>query len=278
MTDPTDPPVWVDGLPGIGRTPVLVTGGTGTLGRQVVAELERSGVPARVLTRHPRAGATDDLPGDLATGAGLRAAVADVQAVIHCASDPARAQDVDIDGTRRLTVALSEVNPAAHLVHVSILGALANPLPYYRAKVAAETVVTAWDGRRTVVRATQFHELVERLTRMSVGPLGLGVTGLRFAPIDTTFVAARLVDYALSEPRPEPLELAGPETLTAREIAILTARVKGQRPPRLVSLPAIGAVLRAFSRGSNLPGPSIERGGLPYAEWLAARTLVTAGD
>ena len=270
MTDPTTPPAWVDGVPGVGRTPVLVTGGTGTLGRHVVAELERSQVPARVLSRAPRQVETEEVHGDLATGEGLEEAVADVQAVVHCATSQTHPQDVDVAGTRRLLDALTAINPEAHLVHVSILGALANPLPYYRAKVAAETAVTAWDGRRTIVRATQFHQLVERLTRVSVGPLGLGVRGLRFAPVDPLFVAARLVDHALSDPRREPLELAGPEVLSAREIAVLTARVKGRPAPRIVPLPAVGAVLRAFARGSNLPGPECERGGRPYVEWLAS--------
>ncbi|AKU18822.1 hypothetical protein VV02_10715 [Luteipulveratus mongoliensis] len=250
---------------------MLVTGGTGTLGRAVVAELERSNVPARVLTRTPRQVETEQVHGDLTTGEGLHEAVDGVHAVIHCATHPTHPQDVDVAGTRRLLDVLSEVSPEAHLVHMSILGALANPLPYYRAKVAAETLVTGWEGRRTIVRATQFHDLVERLTRVSVGPFGLGVKGLRFASVDPVYVAGRLVDHALSEPRREPLELAGPEVLSAREIAVLTARIKGQPAPRLVPMPAVGAVLRALSRGSNLPGPGAERGGLPYAEWLAAR-------
>lgn len=267
MTHPTDPPRWIEGLSGVGRTPVLVTGGTGTLGQAVVAELTRSQVPVRVLTRHARI-ADRDFAGDLTTGAGLAEALDDVQAVIHCATNPKAPQDVDVEGTRRLTQAMSEHSPEAHLVHVSILGALSNPLPYYRAKVAAETIVTGWDGPRTIVRATQFHQLLETLTKMSVGPFGLGISGLRFASVDPVFVAGRLVDYALSDPRSEPLELAGPETHTAREIAVLTARIKGTRPPRLVPIPAVGAVLKALARGSNLPGPDAERGGLPYAEWL----------
>ncbi|MDE9367709.1 NAD(P)H-binding protein [Luteipulveratus sp. YIM 133132] len=271
MTDPTEPPAWVEGVPGIGRTPVLVTGGTGTLGGFVVAELERSQVPARVLTRTPLQPRTEQVYGDLRTGEGLPDAVEGVQAVVHCATHPTRPQEVDVDGTRRLLSVLSQVNPEAHVVHVSIVGAIAGPLPYYRAKVAAETAVTAWEGPRTIVRATQFHQLVERLTRVSVGPFGLGLHGLRFAPVDPVYVAGRLVDHALSEPRREPLELAGPEVLSAREIAVLTARVKGRPTPHVVTVPAVGAALRALSRGSNLPGPDAERGGLPYAEWLAAQ-------
>lgn len=273
MSLPTDPPTWVEGLPGVGRTPVLVTGGTGTLGSAVVEELVRSQVPAVVLSRehHPSTEATTYVQGDLTTGAGLAEAVTDVQAVVHCATNPTDPTAVDVDGTARLLETLGEVNPQAHLVLVSIVGALANPLPYYRAKVRTESLVTAWPGPSTIVRATQLHQLVESLARLGVGPVGLGLRGLRFAPVDPVFVAGRLVDHALSEPQLEPVEIAGPETLTAREVSILTARVDGRRPPRVLPLPPVGAVMQAFARGSNLPGPSAERGGRTYAEWLAEK-------
>ena len=59
--------------------PILVTGGTGTLGRLVVARLREAGRDVRVLTRHgggAEADATVEyLTGDLATGAGIEAAV-----------------------------------------------------------------------------------------------------------------------------------------------------------------------------------------------------------
>src|SRR5579872_2886052 len=58
---------------------VLVTGGTGGLGRQVVMALRQSGHRARILSRHPK-GHVDTVEGDLATGAGLKKAVAGMDA------------------------------------------------------------------------------------------------------------------------------------------------------------------------------------------------------
>ncbi len=275
MARPTDPPPLVPGLPGLGRAPVLVTGGTGTLGRHVVAELTGSQVPARVLTRR----CTDEaqVEGDLATGAGLASAVADVQAVIHCASNPAHAETVDVEGTRRLCDVLAQENPQARLVHVSIVGCWDNPLGYYQAKADAEAVVTGSGRPHVVARATQFHDFVEALCRRGhLGPVGLGLRGLRFAPCDVDWLATRLVDLALEDsPPPHLVEFAGPQTHSARDLAVLTAHVMGRKTPRILTIPPLGGIMKAFAAGSNLPGPDAVRGGRTYADWLA-ETRVTA--
>ncbi|TWP35091.1 SDR family oxidoreductase [Leekyejoonella antrihumi] len=273
MAGPTDPPPLVPGLPGLGRAPVLVTGGTGTLGLRVVEELTRSEVPARVLTR--RASGSSPVPqveGDLATGDGLLEAVSGVQAIIHCASNPTHAQQVDVQGTRRLCDVLSQANPDARLVYVSIVGCWDSPMSYYQVKADTEAVVTGSGRPHVIVRATQFHDLVARICGAHLGPVGLGLSGLRFASCDTAWVAARLVDVALDEtPATAPIELAGPETQSARDLAVLTAHIQGRRTPRVLPLPAVGGALKAFAAGANLPGPGAVRGGRTYAEWLAAR-------
>lgn len=272
MTRATDPPPLIAGLPGVARQPVLVTGGTGTIGSQAVRELLRSGVSAKVLTRMPGHATTggQEIEGDLATGAGLAEAVDGVQSVIHCASNAAHSQDVDIDGTARLCEALAEHNPDARLIHVSIVGCWENPLPYYRAKAAAETAVTSSGRTHVIVRATQVHELVRRLVGGQLAGFGVGMRGLRFAPIDSRWLGQQLVDHALEEiPSVTTAEYAGPEILTVRELAVLTAHVEGRRAPRQVRLPAVGGTMRRFAEGSNLPGPHAVRGGATYAQWLS---------
>lgn len=278
MARATDPPQLISGLPGLVRQPVLVTGGTGTIGSQVVQELLRSGVPATVLTRSAGSApaGSHEVEGDLTTGAGLVEAVESVQAVIHCASDAKHTQHVDIDGTRRLCAALAEHNPQARLVHVSIVGCWDNPLPYYRAKAASETAVTDSGRPHAIARATQVHELVRRIVGSQLGGFGLGMRGLRFAPVDSAWLAGRLVDLALEENLTTGVtEYAGPEILSARELAVLTAHVEGRRTPRLVRLPAVGNTMRRFADGSNLPGPGVVRGGPTYAQWLAAQRTAT---
>ena len=95
---------------------VLVTGGTGALGREVVNELRSSGHRARVFSRKAGTGG-DWVQGDLASGRGLDRAVDGMDAVIHAASataQPWRLRAVDVHGTRRLL----EAAKRAHVKHI----------------------------------------------------------------------------------------------------------------------------------------------------------------
>lgn len=275
MTDPTSAPDLPPGLPQLRRAPILVTGGTGTLGRSVVHELLSSDVPVRVLTRNADAdtGGAETYVGDLRTGSGLAESVHGVQAVIHCATST-RGHEVDIDGLERLCNALQDHNPAAHLVHVSIVGCWGSPLPYYRVKAEAETVVAQSGRPSTIVRATQFHEFVERICGARLGRFGVGLRGLRFAPCDTAWIAERLVDVALEgDPTGAILELAGPEVLSAHDLSVLTAHLRGLAAPRQLPIPQWGRTLSALGRGSNLPGEQALRGGRTYTQWWTDRAL-----
>src|SRR5216684_421016 len=82
---------------------VLVTGGTGALGRQVVKRVLDTGHRARILSRRQAEGtARDWVQGDLVTGAGLELAVKNVDAIVHAASNasaPRKYQATDVLGT-----------------------------------------------------------------------------------------------------------------------------------------------------------------------------------
>ena len=112
---------------------VVVTGGTGGLGREVVSRLrEREN---RVIAASRRTGV------DLRTGEGLRGVMQGAEVIVHAASHPVRYRKVDLDGTRRMIKILrARANPP-HLVYVSIVGCDRNPYPYYRAKYACELVL-----------------------------------------------------------------------------------------------------------------------------------------
>jgi nucleoside-diphosphate-sugar epimerase len=78
---------------------ILVTGGTGTLGRRVVDRLRAAGREVRVLSR---SGSPGTVRGDLSTGENLEAAVRGVDTIVHCASNPLKPRRTDVAGTELL--------------------------------------------------------------------------------------------------------------------------------------------------------------------------------
>src|SRR5918994_919124 len=180
---------------------LLVTGGTGVLGREAVPALRAAGHKVGVLSREPGDG---DVVGDLSepdAGARLGPALAGVETVLHLASSPRReVWETDVGGTRRLAVAAREAG-VGHLLLVSVPGADDVPYSYNHAKYAAEEVVAASGVPYTVLRATQFHPflalLLQLVHRGPVLPVG---RGWPLQPVDTGDVAAHLVELVAAGP------------------------------------------------------------------------------
>src|SRR4029450_1983294 len=152
---------------------------------------------------------------DLATGEGVGPAVEGVATVVHCAG-AGRGDEVT---TGTLVRAASRAG-APPLVYISVVGADRVPVVssvdramfgYFGSKLAAERVVAGSGLPWTILRATQFHDLVlmvvRLLARLPVVPVPAGV---RFQPVDADEVAARLVELALGEAAGQVPDLAGP--------------------------------------------------------------------
>jgi uncharacterized protein YbjT (DUF2867 family) len=248
---------------------VLVTGGTGLLGRAVVARLGAAGHDVRVLSRSGTSPGT--VAGDLVSGTGLDAAVRGAAAVVHCASNPRDPRPTDVDGTRRLIDAARRTGDP-HLIYVSIVGVDRIPWAYYRAKEDAEGLVAASGLAWTVLRATQFHEftadLLERLTRLPVVP---APRGWRVQPVDVQDVASRLAAAVDTGPAGRLPDLGGPAVLSLAELARTYLRGAGRRRP-VVALPVPGRFSAALRSGANLT-PDGRSGGRTFAAFLAERSL-----
>ncbi len=225
---------------------VLVTGGA--LGSVVVESLRAVGCETRVLSRSGKPGT---VRGDLSTGAGLDAAVRGVDAIVHCASNPARkTRQTEVGGTKALVRAAAHAG-VSHLVYVSIVGVDRTPYySYYRAKLAAERVVEASGVPWTIQRATQFHDFVLKgLKLLGVGPVTIVPRGFLFQPVDIGEVAGRLTELVLSEPAGRVPDLGGPEILTAAELARSCLQAEGRRK-KIWELPLPGKFARSFRKGA----------------------------
>jgi uncharacterized protein YbjT (DUF2867 family) len=243
----------------------LVTGATGRLGRPTVARLGASGHEVRSLSRRVGPGLTT---GDLLTGAGLADAVAGVDVVVHLATGP-RKDDVAAANL----VQAAAAGGVRHLVHMSIVGIDDIPLGYYRTKLAAERVVASSGLPHTILRATQFHDLVVSLfTAQRFAPV---ILAPRFAvqPIAVTDVADRLVELAGGAPAGRVPDIGGPQVRQLPDLARVWRRAAGARRA-VVPLALPGRTFAAYAAGHDLvPGPGHGRG--TFEEHVAA--TVTAG-
>jgi uncharacterized protein YbjT (DUF2867 family) len=243
------------------------------LGREVVPRLVAAGHDVRLFSRQDRPSRPDGVEavrGDVSTGDGVDRAMAGVDTLVHCATSPfRRVRRTEIDGTRRL-IAAAENARCSHVVYMSIVGVDRNPLPYYKAKHAAERLVAAGNVPYSILRATQFHSLLDGfLSTMARLPVLPTPRGLRFQPVATDEVAARLaalVDGGGPQGRAD--DMGGPEVRAFDDLARAWMQARG-RTKRLVHLPLVGRTGRAFRAGVNLC-PEQAGGTCTWEEWLAA--------
>ncbi|NDZ73029.1 MULTISPECIES: SDR family oxidoreductase [unclassified Streptomyces] len=243
-------------------TTILVTGGTGTLGRLVTERLRAGGHDVRVLSRHSEPYAVDLREG----GDGLDRALAGVDTVVHCATTQ-RGGD---ERSAANLIAAARRAGVTHLVYISIVGVDRVPLGYYRTKLAVEKLVRESGLGWTVLRATQFHDLVARVLGILARlPVVLLPAHARDQPVEVAEVADRLAELARGAPAGRVADMGGPEVRTFESLAHAHLRATGRRRA-VVNVPLAGKTYRAFRAGGHLtPGHAVGR--RTFEEYLAER-------
>jgi uncharacterized protein YbjT (DUF2867 family) len=259
------------------RKRVTVFGGTGFLGRSVVAHLAAAGAEVRIAVRHPEAGIA---PAGVAGAARVAADVRDAGSVARAVADAdwvvnavalyresrgETFQAVHVEGAR--TVAAAAARGAAEaLVHISGIGAdLASESSYVRARAAGEIAVLEAFSQATILRPSVlfgpgdsfFASLAPIARLLPVFPL-FGDGRTRLQPVYVADVAAAVL-RALSRPeaRGRIYELGGRHSYSYRELIALVMRQIGIRRP-LVPLPFAVWEAQALLL-SPLPSPPLTR-------------------
>ncbi|NEE02592.1 SDR family oxidoreductase [Phytoactinopolyspora halotolerans] len=249
------------------RMKVLVTGGTGVLGRELTHRL-RDHAEVRVLSRRP-AQDTGSVQGDLETGEGLVAAVEGVDAIAHCASaaDYRRPQR-DVAQTQRLLDAVGGERP--HIVYISIVGADRVPFGFLRAKLEAERLVEESGLPWTTLRATQFHDLMLMFVmRLCKAPVAVVPRGSLFQPVDVGDVAERMVELIMGQPAGHVRELGGPKVESMTDL-IRTYLTATHRRRSMVAIPVPGRLRTAFGVGGQLLTDG-DQGTVTFENYLRSR-------
>ncbi|WP_354496066.1 NAD(P)H-binding protein [Mycetocola sp. 2940] len=240
---------------------ILVTGGTGNLGRLVVDRLRAAGNSVRVLSRSSRPGV---VTGDLVRNVGLGPAVAGADVLVHCATgrNDARAT------ANLLSAAQAAGSP--HVVYISIVGVDRIPFFLYRQKLRSETLIANSGLPFTILRATQFHTLVASIFDAQRRLPVLFVPSVMVQSVDVSDVADALAALATGAAAGRVADLGGPERRPAGAAA--TEWQKAERHQRRqVTFRVPGGMFRALRAGLNTT-PGTRTGSVLFADFLAARS------
>lgn len=250
---------------------VLVTGGTGSLGRALVPQLLDAGHDVRVLSRRQRRDTdqrADWAIGDLRANKGLDAAVSQRDVIVHCATTPRG----DVEASRNLIDAARRAG-SPHLIYMSIVGVDRVPLGYYKTKLAVEGLVATSGLPYTILRATQFHDLlVKAFGAQRKLPVLLVPAHVEVQPIDVRDVAARLVELVGGEPAGRVPDIGGPRVVDDVALANAYLRHEGRRQ-RVVSVPVPGRIGDGYRAGGHLT-PQHAEGHVTFEEFLDGKPRV----
>lgn len=257
---------------------ILVTGGTGSLGRRVVPRLREAGRPVRVISRRQY----ESRPGieyvvaDLAENIGIEAAVEGAETIVHCAAVGKIKEDV---AQAANLVAWAKPAGARHVLNISVVGADRIPIKtrvdramfaYFAAQLGVERVIADSGLPWTNLRATQFHDgfVLVMLNALAKLPLILLPSGLRFQPIDADEVADRMAELALGPASGQMPDLAGPKIYSAEDLLRGYLEAVGKRRP-ILRIKTPGGAARAVRAGANL-APDRAVGKRTWEEFLSA--------
>jgi uncharacterized protein YbjT (DUF2867 family) len=193
---------------------MVVVGGSGLVGAQLVDNLRRRG--HEVVASSRRTGV------NTLTGEGLDAALAGSSVVIDVTNSPSFE---DIAALAFFTTScrnLLAAAQAAHIKHHVVLSIVGTDRllesGYFRAKLIQEDLTRMSPIPHTILRSTQFYEFMPRIPECDTDEQTVRASPALVQPLASAETAAALADLATAAPRNGMLEFAGPECFRLDEI------------------------------------------------------------
>lgn len=223
---------------------ILIAGGTGTLGTQVVPLLTTRGLDVRILTRAPararhlQGDRVEIVAGDVRDRTAVDRAMAGVRTVISAiqgfsGTGGASLRTVDGQGNSILIQA-AQAAGVDHFILVSVQDATPDhPMDLFRMKHRAEQELRASGLTWTIIRPTAFMEVWAHLIGEPLVTTGrTRIFGRGDNPINfvSAHDVARFIDLAVVDPalRGGVVEVGGPENLSLRQVAATVETVTGK--------------------------------------------------
>ncbi|GGO32835.1 SDR family oxidoreductase [Deinococcus humi] len=251
---------------------VLITGGTGSLGQQVIPHLLAQGAAVQAIARRPglEAPRLTWIPGDLRDPSAVKRALSGAETLLHLATQPLHAT-ADLDVAQGLLKAIRD-SEIRHVVYMSITGLeRMQGAAYYREKLEIERRIEDSGLPFTIQRSTQFHEFVAQLVqRMSFGRISLVPTGVTLQPVEANAVARQLTRLTLEQPARRVQDLTGPQPFTLDQLARFWQIHQGHRPT-VLRLPLPVPLFQAWQHRAAVEDSALPVG-LDWVSWLALQS------
>lgn len=251
---------------------IVVIGGTGLIGSQLVKNLRERGHD--VLAAAPSSGV------NTITREGLAEAMNGAHVVVDVANAPVWEDQAVLEffeTSGRNLLAAEVAAGVGHHVALSIVGS--ERLPdngYFRAKVAQENLIKRSGVPHTILRATQFFEFIGGIAQAATVGNEIRLSPALMQPIASADVAAALTDIALAPPVNGTVEVAGPEALPMDELVRRYLHATQRETQKNTKDgPKVVADVRARYFGSVLddrsltPGNHARLGAQRFDQWLA---------
>lgn len=242
---------------------IVIIGGTGLIGKKLVAMLREHG--------HEVVGASPSSGVNTITGEGLKEALAGAEVVVDVANSPSFEDEVVLrffERSGRNLLAAEKVAGVQHHVALSVVGAeRMSDSGYMRAKVAQEKLVQASAIPYTILRATQFFEFVGAIAQSATLGRTVRLPSALMQPIVSDDVATALAEVALAKPLNGTVELAGPEPIRMDEL--VRRFLNATRDARQVETDPEARYFGATTNDDSLmPGANARMGKMLFGEWL----------
>ncbi|MBY4609241.1 NAD(P)H-binding protein [Rhizobium sp. 9T] len=242
---------------------IMVAGASGVAGTQLTAKLRRAG--------HDVTAASLSLGVDTVTGRGLEAAIAGNEIVIDVTNAASFGDSSAFDFFRTSTKNLLAVAAGANVRHYLALSVVGTPYlvesDYFRAKMVQENLIRASGRPYTILRSTQFYELISGLIDIGADGDVLRLPPAAMRPVAAGDVAAFLMELAAGAPVGDIVEIGGPEQFGIDEIArIYLAANEDQRP--VTTDPAVSYFDVELTGDVLLPGAGARTASQTFSDWL----------
>ena len=214
---------------------ILIAGGTGLLGIQVVRLLTAQGLSLRVLTRDPRkaqhlsgehvelvTGAVQDSGAIARAVSGARTVISAIQGFSGTGDSSPRT--VDLGGNNTLIQAARQAG-VEHFILLSVHGAAPDhPIELFRMKYAAEQALKASGLSWTIIRPTAYMETWAKMIGeplVKTGKTRIFGRGTNLINFVSAYDVAQYVACAVQETsmHGEHVDVGGPENLSMRQMA-----------------------------------------------------------